>query len=146
MKHMLRGSKKKLTSKTRLLALIPLVIGVLICISTTLALSLKQVDSEKSVNIGKIQFSMDVSSCFTSNILDEVINGQKLLDEICFYKEENSVPSYVRMRFVYTTENNDVLSSSQLKYICKLNNRVTTFIGDTYDWSERRGDYFYLLE
>lgn len=138
--------KLKKNKKNLIVFLSVCVIAIaLLVTSISFALNLFTDSSEKTVNFGSISLDSSTNNAFESSTLDNIINGQKIADEISFTRSSSSnVDFYMRIQFVYTTNNNSILPRNQLQYLARLNNMVTPETVAGYRWSERQGDYFYL--
>lgn len=147
--------KKQVRRKNLILITLLIVLSVaLIATSVTLAINIFSHEEEKTFDFGIITLNTTLNTAFNSGNLDNVISGQKIADKIQITNSElSNTKFYLRVQFVYTTDNNDLLPRNQLQYLAILNNTFNPYRPDTetsktegYRWGEREGDYFYLYD
>lgn len=142
--------KKEQRKKNVILLILLIVLSVaLVASGVTLAINLFSDEYEQTVEFGVISLDTTVNTAFNSGSLDNVINGQEIAKTISIENSGMSNINYfLRVQFVYATENNDLLPRNQLQFISILNNAFSPASEnlDGYYWSERQGDYFYLMD
>ena len=137
-----------MTTKSKRRSLIlPIVLVILslgIIIGTSLAYFTDTRNTSNPVDFGKIEISVDES--FSETIpLNDALPGDKITDKISFTKAIDSEPMYVRAKVSFTTSI-DVAEVQEL--VNQLNTydlEVVSLTGD-YAWSQRYGEYFYLIQ
>ena len=134
--------------KTKKSIILPLVLGILsvcVIIGTTLAYFTDLRGAKNPINFGKIQISVDDSFSETVAIKD-ALPGEEVVGKVAFSKALDSESMYVRTKILFTTTSEDADIQNFVNELNSYEIDVKEYTTGDFAWSEKYGDYYYLVE
>lgn len=138
---------RKKAGKTNLIVIISLILIIII----NFAISLAYFTDKSEYNSGVLQFGTIALSAnndgwfsSTENYYGQVKPGDEILvEDVKFNLATDSEAMYVRVKYLVSS---DTENSETLKVYNYLKDRTLTLTtGSDYSWSDKRGDYYYLM-
>ena len=134
---------KRKTSVILPVALI--VMSICLILGTTLAYFTDTRGTSTPVNFGKIEISVDEPFSSTVSIKD-AIPGTKITDKVAFKKAVDSEDMYIRAKVLFTTTSEDTNIQNLVTELNSYDLDIKDYTTGDYAWSEKYGDYIYLVE
>lgn len=136
--------KEKLTRLSMVLGLILVVVAM---VGTTLAIFFHEQEQETNINFGVIQLAGE-NSYFANMVLDKIIPGGKMTNEISISKTTISAPLYVRVKVDFEIPSYEPIRlEEELAILNASNFNESTTAESPYMWSDKQADgYYYLIQ
>lgn len=136
--------KEKITRLSMVLGLILVVVAM---VGTTLAIFFHEQEQETNINFGVIQLAGE-NSYFANMVLDKIIPGGKMTNEIQITKTTISAPLYVRVKVDFEIPSYEPIRlEEELAILNASNFNESTTAESPYMWSDKQPDgYYYLIK
>ena len=128
-----------------ILPVVLIVMSVCLILGTTIAYFTDTRGTSTPVNFGKIEISVDEPFSSTVSIKD-AIPGTKITDKVAFKKAVDSEDMYVRAKVLFTTTSEDTNIQNLVTELNSYELDIKEYSAGDYAWSEKYGDYIYLVE
>ena len=138
-------NKTKSGNKTTLLSVALIIVSLIVIVATTLAYFTDRLSKDSSIQFGKITLVGGQRMVSGAVNMTDKLPGDKITDTISFSKAVDSESMYVRVKLSFTTNGNDVVKA----YVEELNKgtfAIKEYTTSNYKWSERIGNYYYLMD
>lgn len=133
----------KYTKRRFLLPTLIITLAIVIMSITTFAFLRDNISDQSSLELGKIQLSINIPYTTTIELTD-VVPGDKITDKISIQKDVSSDNMYIRAKIWYTTSSSEPAIQDIVNDLNSRDNEVSSY-GD-YLWSEKYDNFYYLMQ
>ena len=143
-------TRSKRSSKTTILSVALICVSVLIILATSLAYFTDKKFANDSLSFGKVELSEGTKAGITKRLID-VLPGDVIIDDkLSITKSNESENIFVRAKISFESESTNVSVISFLNELrsfktSEFNVSTETIEGTNAKWSEKRGNYIYLV-
>ena len=143
------NEQKKKEALTRFALIMGLILVVLAIVGTTLAIFFHEIYKQSDINFGVIKLD-GTNDYFGQKVLEKIIPGGKMVEEISFAKSADSAPLYVRVKLDFEIPSYEAIRLEEELAILNSSNFDGSIYSSndvSYQWSDRQSDgYYYLLK